>query len=147
MPNNSFFFCFISVAKTQEYINILGNPVEEHAILFVWRRCQYNLLVTEPFMFTFFRFLRCLQEERTLFQFDEAIEALDAAIEYKNEAITQRQRQLRASASMLSQWEMNLMAKLSYLSASETRALLCKYFDKVCKELTQFSLASALSRL
>uniref|UniRef100_A0A3Q3X763 Kinesin motor domain-containing protein n=1 Tax=Mola mola TaxID=94237 RepID=A0A3Q3X763_MOLML len=58
-------------------------------------------------------------------------EALDAAIEYKNEAITQRQRQLRASASMLSQWEMNLMAKLSYLSASETRALLCKYFDKV----------------
>ena len=33
---------------------------------------------------------------------------------------------------MLSQWEMNLMAKLSYLSASETRALLCKYFDKVC---------------
>lgn len=24
------------------------------------------------------------------------------------------------------------MAKLSYLSASETRALLCKYFDKVC---------------
>ncbi|KAM3624992.1 uncharacterized protein V6R79_005262 [Siganus canaliculatus] len=72
------------------------------------------------------------EEERTLFQFDEAIEALDAAIEYKNEAITQRQRQLRASASMLSQWEMNLMAKLSYLSASETRALLCKYFDKVC---------------
>lgn len=74
------------------------------------------------------------QEERTLFQFDEAIEALDAAIEYKNEAITQRQRQLRASASMLSQWEMNLMAKLSYLSASETRALLCKYFDKVHNE-------------
>uniref|UniRef100_A0A8C4ZXL7 Kinesin family member 7 n=1 Tax=Gadus morhua TaxID=8049 RepID=A0A8C4ZXL7_GADMO len=71
------------------------------------------------------------EEERTLFQLDEAIEALDAAIEYKNEAISQRQRQLRASASMLSQWEMNLMAKLSYLSASETRALLCKYFDKV----------------
>uniref|UniRef100_A0A8C4TJR7 Kinesin family member 7 n=1 Tax=Erpetoichthys calabaricus TaxID=27687 RepID=A0A8C4TJR7_ERPCA len=71
------------------------------------------------------------EEERTLFQLDEAIEALDAAIEYKNEAITQRQRVLRASASMLSQWEMNLMAKLSYLSASETRALLCKYFDKV----------------
>ncbi|KAJ7986183.1 hypothetical protein DPEC_G00348140 [Dallia pectoralis] len=71
------------------------------------------------------------EEERTVFQLDEAIEALDAAIEYKNEAITQRQRQLRASASMLSQWEMNLMAKLSYLSASETRALLCKYFDKV----------------
>lgn len=73
-----------------------------------------------------------MQEERTLFQLDEAIEALDAAIEYKNEAITQRQRQLRASGSMLTQWEMNLMAKLTYLSASETRALLCKYFDKVC---------------
>lgn len=71
------------------------------------------------------------QEERTLFQLDEAIEALDAAIEYKNEAITSRQRALRASASLLSQCEMNLMAKLSYLSSSETRALLCKYFDKV----------------
>ncbi|XP_053320393.1 kinesin-like protein KIF7 [Spea bombifrons] len=71
------------------------------------------------------------EEERILFQLDEAIEALDAAIEYKNELITRRQRVLRASASMLSQCEMNLMAKLSYLSSSETRALLCKYFDKV----------------
>ncbi|XP_078097446.1 kinesin-like protein kif7 [Mustelus asterias] len=71
------------------------------------------------------------EEERILFQLDEAIEALDAAIEYKNETITRRQRVLRESASMLSQCEMNLMAKLSYLSASETRALLCKYFDKV----------------
>ncbi|XP_068131299.1 kinesin-like protein KIF7 [Hyperolius riggenbachi] len=71
------------------------------------------------------------EEERILFQLDEAIEALDAAIEYKNESITRRQRVLRASASLLSQCEMNLMAKLSYLSSSETRALLCKYFDKV----------------
>ncbi|KAJ1179991.1 hypothetical protein NDU88_005219 [Pleurodeles waltl] len=71
------------------------------------------------------------EEERTLFQLDEAIEALDAAIEYKNESITRRQHVLRASASMLSQCEMNLMSKLSYLSSSETRALLCKYFDKV----------------
>ncbi|KAM6058375.1 kinesin-like protein KIF7 isoform 2-T2 [Chlamydotis macqueenii] len=71
------------------------------------------------------------EEERILFQLDEAIEALDAAIEYKNESITCRQRDLRASASLLSQCEMNLMAKLSYLSSSETRALLCKYFDKV----------------
>nr|XP_056722092.1 kinesin-like protein KIF7 [Euleptes europaea] len=71
------------------------------------------------------------EEERILFQLDEAIEALDAAIEYKNESITCRQRVLRSSASLLSQCEMNLMAKLSYLSSSETRALLCKYFDKV----------------
>ncbi|XP_066492233.1 kinesin-like protein KIF7 isoform X2 [Tiliqua scincoides] len=71
------------------------------------------------------------EEERILFQLDEAIEALDAAIEYKNESITCRQRVLRSSASLLSQCEMNLMAKLSYLSLSETRALLCKYFDKV----------------
>uniref|UniRef100_W5NB91 Kinesin family member 7 n=1 Tax=Lepisosteus oculatus TaxID=7918 RepID=W5NB91_LEPOC len=87
------------------------------------------------------------EEERTLFQLDEAIEALDAAIEYKNEAITQRQRQLRASASMLSQWEMNLMAKLSYLSASETRALLCKYFDKVCLREEERRLQLALAEL
>lgn len=88
------------------------------------------------------------EEERTLFQLDEAIEALDAAIEYKNEAITQRQRQLRASASMLSQWEMNLMAKLSYLSASETRALLCKYFDKVvCLREEERRLQLAIAKL
>lgn len=90
-----------------------------------------------------------LQEERTLFQLDEAIEALDAAIEYKNEAITCRQRVLRASASLLSQCEMNLMAKLSYLSSSETRALLCKYFDKVDYQhkfsaLASFSLLEGL---
>ncbi|KAK9394047.1 kinesin-like KIF7 [Crotalus adamanteus] len=71
------------------------------------------------------------EEERILFQLDEAIEALDAAIEYKNESITCRQRVVRSSASLLSQCEMNLMAKLSYLSSAETRALLCKYFDKV----------------
>uniref|UniRef100_A0A8C7TLM1 Kinesin family member 7 n=1 Tax=Oncorhynchus mykiss TaxID=8022 RepID=A0A8C7TLM1_ONCMY len=87
------------------------------------------------------------EEERSVFQLDEAIEALDAAIEYKNEAITQRQRQLRASASMLSQWEMNLMAKLSYLSASETRALLCKYFDKVCLKRKIGDLQLALADL
>ncbi|XP_067301277.1 kinesin-like protein kif7 isoform X2 [Pseudorasbora parva] len=88
------------------------------------------------------------EEERTLFQLDEAIEALDAAIEYKNEAITQRQRQLRASGSMLTQWEMNLMAKLAYLSASETRALLCKYFDKVvCLREEERRLQLALAEL
>uniref|UniRef100_A0A671QBC1 Kinesin-like protein kif7 n=1 Tax=Sinocyclocheilus anshuiensis TaxID=1608454 RepID=A0A671QBC1_9TELE len=88
------------------------------------------------------------EEERTLFQLDEAIEALDAAIEYKNEAITQRQRQLRASGSMLTQWEMNLMAKLAYLSASETRALLCKYFDKVvCLREEERRLQMALAEL
>lgn len=87
-----------------------------------------------------------------MFQLDEAIEALDAAIEYKNESITCRQRVLRASASLLSQCEMNLMAKLSYLSSSETRALLCKYFDKVgvregglwCLTNLLFSSASSL---
>lgn len=42
---------------------------------------------------------------------------------------------------MLSQWEMNLMAKLSYLSASETRALLCKYFDKVRRKRTLLVIA------
>lgn len=94
------------------------------------------------------------QEERILFQLDEAIEALDAAIEYKNESITCRQRVLRASASLLSQCEMNLMAKLSYLSSSETRALLCKYFDKVrplrwweLEDLTQLLSSSASSSL
>lgn len=47
---------------------------------------------------------------------------------------------------MLSQWEMNLMAKLSYLSASETRALLCKYFDKVCDSIDRLQLFVASRR-
>ncbi|XP_048448842.1 kinesin-like protein KIF27 isoform X1 [Rhincodon typus] len=71
------------------------------------------------------------EEERILFQLEEGIEALDAAIEYKNETINCRQHSLRASDGSLTQNEANVMFRLGALSAAETRVLLCRYFNKV----------------
>ncbi|XP_067839241.1 kinesin-like protein KIF27 [Heptranchias perlo] len=71
------------------------------------------------------------EEERILFQLEEGIEALDAAIEYKNETIHCRQHSLRASDGSLAQNEANVMFRLGALSAAETRVLLCRYFNKV----------------
>uniref|UniRef100_UPI00398E6AC6 kinesin-like protein KIF27 n=1 Tax=Pristiophorus japonicus TaxID=55135 RepID=UPI00398E6AC6 len=71
------------------------------------------------------------EEERILFQLEEGIEALDAAIEYKNETIHCRQHSLRASDDSLAQNEANVMFRLGALSAAETRVLLCRYFNKV----------------
>ncbi|XP_072137683.1 kinesin-like protein KIF27 [Mobula birostris] len=71
------------------------------------------------------------EEERILLQLEEGIEALDAAIEYKNETIHSRQHSLKASDSSLAQNEENVMFRLGALSAAETRVLLCRYFNKV----------------
>ncbi|XP_042189389.1 kinesin-like protein KIF27 isoform X2 [Callorhinchus milii] len=71
------------------------------------------------------------EEERILYRLEEGIEALDVAIEYKNESIHCRQHSLRASANNLTQSEANVMFRLSALTAAETRALLCRYFNKV----------------
>ncbi|KAI8507850.1 Kinesin-like protein kif27, partial [Branchiostoma belcheri] len=68
------------------------------------------------------------QEERRLIELDEAIEALDAAIEYKNDLIASRRQELRRSE--LTHSEDMLLGKLHALSVSETRTLLTKYFDK-----------------
>ena len=42
-------------------------------------------------------------EERRLLELDEAIEACDAAIEYKNEVICGQARELKSTAKLLSQ--------------------------------------------
>lgn len=42
-------------------------------------------------------------EERRLLELDEAIEAVDAAIEYKNEVICGRAKELRSHALLLNQ--------------------------------------------
>ncbi|KAI8506347.1 Kinesin-like protein kif27 [Branchiostoma belcheri] len=68
------------------------------------------------------------KEERRLIELDEAIEALDAAIEYKNDLIASRRQELRRSE--LTHSEDMLLGKLHALSVSETRTLLTKYFDK-----------------
>lgn len=74
-------------------------------------------------------------EERKLLECDEAIEAIDAAIEFKNELICGR-RSVDTSVnggpeSVREQGEQMLMARLNKLSEEEMRTLLYKYFMKV----------------
>ncbi|KAB1252260.1 Kinesin-like protein KIF27 [Camelus dromedarius] len=71
------------------------------------------------------------EEEHVLFQLEEGIEALEAAIEYKNEGIQSRQKSLRASFQNLSHSEANVLEKLICLNPVEIRAILLRYFNKV----------------
>ncbi|XP_074052744.1 kinesin-like protein KIF27 isoform X2 [Macrotis lagotis] len=71
------------------------------------------------------------EEEHHLFQLEEGIEALEAAIDYKNEIIQSRQHSLRASFQSLTQSETNVMEKLICLTPADIRAILYKYFNKV----------------
>ncbi|XP_077105096.1 kinesin-like protein KIF27 [Ranitomeya variabilis] len=71
------------------------------------------------------------EEEHILFQLEEGIEALEAAIEYKNECIQSRQQALKDSSQILTESEANVIEKFSALSAAETRSILIKYFKKV----------------
>ncbi|XP_075405951.1 kinesin-like protein KIF27 isoform X3 [Tenrec ecaudatus] len=71
------------------------------------------------------------EEEHNLFQLEEGIEALEAAIEYKNESIQSRQNSLRASFQHLSHSEANVLEKLICLNPVEIRAILFRYFNKV----------------
>uniref|UniRef100_A0A8C3VAU6 Kinesin family member 27 n=1 Tax=Catharus ustulatus TaxID=91951 RepID=A0A8C3VAU6_CATUS len=71
------------------------------------------------------------EEEHILFQLEEGIEALAAAIDYKNESIHNRQHLLRSSSQCLSQSEHNVIGKLVSLSAAELRAIIISYFNKI----------------
>ncbi|XP_025215296.1 kinesin-like protein KIF27 isoform X4 [Theropithecus gelada] len=72
-----------------------------------------------------------LQEEHVLYQLEEGIEALEAAIEYKNESIQRRRNSLRASFHNLSRSEANVLEQIACLSPVEIRAILFRYFNKV----------------
>lgn len=69
-------------------------------------------------------------EERKLLECEEAIEAIDAAIEYKNELICGRKHMDNARVEREKGEEM-LMQRLMKLSENEMRTLLYKYFQKV----------------
>ncbi|MGH0163651.1 UNVERIFIED_CONTAM: hypothetical protein FKN15_064608 [Acipenser sinensis] len=71
------------------------------------------------------------EEEHILFQLEERIEALDAAIDFKNDTIDSQQHCARDSTEMLTSSEAGIMVKLSTLSFSEIKALLFRYFNKV----------------
>lgn len=70
-------------------------------------------------------------EERKLLECDEAIEAIDAAIEFKNELICGRKSVDTSESLQREKGEQMLMARLNKLSEEEMRTLLYKYFQKV----------------
>ncbi|MGH0166759.1 UNVERIFIED_CONTAM: hypothetical protein FKN15_051776 [Acipenser sinensis] len=75
------------------------------------------------------------EEEHILFQLEERIEALDAAIDFKNDTIDSQQHCARDSTEMLTSSEAGIMVKLSTLSFSEIKALLFRYFNKISQIL------------
>lgn len=79
-----------------------------------------------------------MQEEHSLLQLDEAIEALDAALEFKNHCIQEKQKKLLITDSSSHQSEStepaqlcDIIRKLKKLSPPEASELLVKYFNKV----------------
>nr|Q292S8.2 RecName: Full=Kinesin-like protein costa; AltName: Full=Kinesin-like protein costal2 [Drosophila pseudoobscura pseudoobscura] len=71
------------------------------------------------------------REERKLLECDEAIEAIDAAIEFKNELICGHKSIDTSDRLQREKGEQMLMARLNKLSPEEMRTLLYKYFNKV----------------
>ncbi|XP_034107665.1 kinesin-like protein costa [Drosophila albomicans] len=72
------------------------------------------------------------REERKLLECDEAIMAIDEAIEFKNELICGRKSiDLSTERLQREKGEQMLMARLNKLSSEEMRTLLYKYFVKV----------------
>ncbi|EDW74617.1 uncharacterized protein Dwil_GK22018 [Drosophila willistoni] len=71
------------------------------------------------------------REERKLLECDEAIEAIDAAIEFKNELICGHKSIDTSERLQREKGEQMLMARLNKLSPEEMRTLLYKYFNKV----------------
>lgn len=72
------------------------------------------------------------REERKLLECDEAIMAIDEAIEFKNELICgHKSIDLSTERQQREKGEQMLMARLNKLSSEEMRTLLYKYFVKV----------------
>ncbi|XP_065087497.1 kinesin-like protein costa [Ochlerotatus camptorhynchus] len=88
------------------------------------QRCNLDKKIREDKMPSF-------DEERKLVECDEAIEAIDAAIEMKNELICGRKSIDTDESLQREKGEQMLMARLNKLSTDEMRTLLYKYFQKV----------------
>lgn len=71
------------------------------------------------------------KEERRLIELDEGIEALEAAIEFKNDGIANTQKELDSSQLLTDKDRQGLANKLSNLAPGEAVSLLSKYFEKV----------------
>ena len=68
---------------------------------------------------------------RRLIELDEGVDALEAAIEFKNEGIANKQKELDSSQLLTDKDRQGLINKLSNLAPGEAVALLSKYFEKV----------------
>lgn len=72
-------------------------------------------------------------EEIKLLQYEEAIEAIDLAIEYKNELLCgHRSIHEKTVEKVEEPGDVMLMDRLMHLSENEMRMLLYRYFQKVC---------------
>jgi len=71
------------------------------------------------------------KEERRLIELDEGIDALEAAIEFKNDGIANKQKELDSGQLLTDKDREGLVNKLSNLSPGEATSLLSKYFEKV----------------
>ncbi|XP_059192239.1 kinesin-like protein KIF27 [Centropristis striata] len=79
-----------------------------------------------------------VEEEHSLLQLEEAIEALDAALEFKSHSIQDKQKKLQITDSSSHQSQStepaklcDVIRKLKGLSSNEASELLVKYFNKV----------------
>lgn len=79
-----------------------------------------------------------MQEEHSLLQLDEAIEALDVALEFKSDCIQEKQKKLLITDSSSHQSQStepaefsDIIRKLNKLTPHEISELLVKYFNKV----------------
>ncbi|XP_071014801.1 kinesin-like protein KIF27 [Oncorhynchus clarkii lewisi] len=70
------------------------------------------------------------EEEHALLQLEEALEALDAAVEFKNRSIQERQSELGDTSNPAHEDD-DIMRALRELPLPEASALLVKYFNKV----------------
>ncbi|KAL9978810.1 hypothetical protein ACROYT_G016376 [Oculina patagonica] len=73
------------------------------------------------------------KEERRLIELDEGIDALEAAIEFKNDGIANKQEELDSGQLLTEKDREGLVNKLKNLSPVEATSLLSKYFEKVVK--------------
>ncbi|CAL8346113.1 unnamed protein product [Lota lota] len=80
------------------------------------------------------------KEEHSLLELEEAIEVLEAALDFKNQSIQDRQKQLSITAMISHQSQTtepsqicNVARKLKKLSQTEASNLLLKYFNKVVR--------------
>lgn len=67
-----------------------------------------------------------------LYELNECIEVLEATVDFKNDSITSKQLDV---AQIIQSEEMpaEIQDRLADLSLSDAKALLAKYFEKVCR--------------